>query len=196
MNISLDNITFYSQPPPAKPPPCTFPVSCWKPYETPLASRAISRALPPRAPSPRTTIALASNARPDVSPRFRAPAREDHDLRAVCNEFDIELERIVRMQNGQVTREADLTLYCDSGLPNGNDTDEPQNQRTSSVPGMSDCLWSADQRTSLMLIYQSIQTTALSMRLLVTQTRFPYQQIQICIILVGTTVIFLFSLFL
>ncbi|EGC41542.1 predicted protein [Histoplasma capsulatum var. duboisii H88] len=76
MNVSLDNITFYSQPPPGKPPPCTFPVSCWKPYETPLASRALSRALPPRAPSPRTTITLPSNARPDVSPRFRAPARQ------------------------------------------------------------------------------------------------------------------------
>jgi hypothetical protein len=162
MTISLDNISFYSQPPPAKPPPCTFPVSCWKPYETPLASRAISRALPPRAPSPRTTITLASDARPDVSPRSRAPAREDHDLRAVCNEFDIELERIVRAQNCQVTREADLTLHRDLGLPNGNDTDGPQDQCTSSVPGMSDCLWSADQRTSLMLIYQSIQISALS----------------------------------
>ncbi|OKP13727.1 hypothetical protein PENSUB_570 [Penicillium subrubescens] len=135
MNISLDNITFYSQPPPAKPPSCTFPVSCWKPYETPLASRALSRVLPPRAPSPRTTITLASDARPDVSPRFRAPAREGHDLRAVCNEFDIELDRIVTAQNGQVTREADLTLHRDSGLPNGNDTDGPQDQRTSSVPG-------------------------------------------------------------
>ena len=126
MTISLDNISFYSQPPPAKPPPCTFPVSCWKPYETPLASRAISRGLPPRAPTPRTTITLASDARLDVSPRSRAPAREDHDLRAVCNEFDIELERIVRAQNCQVTREADLTLHRDLGLPNGNNTDRPQ----------------------------------------------------------------------
>lgn len=162
MHINLDNISFYPQPPPAKPPPRAFPISCWKPYETPLASRAISRALPPRAPTPRTTITLASDARLDVSPRSRAPAREDHDLRAVCNEFDIELERIVRAQNCQVTREADLTLHRDLGLPNGNDTDGPQDQCTSSVLGMSDCLWSADQRTSLMLIYQSIQTSALS----------------------------------
>ncbi|KAE8381367.1 hypothetical protein BDV26DRAFT_255806 [Aspergillus bertholletiae] len=136
MTISLDNITFYSQPPPAKPPPCNFPVSCWKPYETPRASRALSRALPPRAPSLRTTITLASDARPDASPRFRAPAREDSGLRAVCNEFDIELERIARAQNGQVTRESDLTLHGDSGLPNGNDTDGPQDQRTSSA-----CSW-------------------------------------------------------
>jgi hypothetical protein len=85
-----------------------------------------------------------------VSPQFRASASEDHDLRAVCNEFDIELERIVRAQNGQVTQEADLTLHRDSGLPNGNDTDGPQDHRKSSVSGMSDCLRSADQRTSLM----------------------------------------------
>lgn len=97
-----------------------------------------------------------------MSPRSRAPAREDNDLRAVCNKFDIELERIVRAQNYQVTREADLTLHRDLGLPNGDDSDGPQDQCMSSVLGMSDCLWSADQRTLLILIYQSIQTSTLS----------------------------------
>jgi hypothetical protein len=147
MNISLDNISFYSQPPPAKPLPRAVPVSCWRPYETPLAPRAVSHALPPRPPSPRTTITLASDARPDSSPRFRASVREDPYLGAVLNEFDIEIERMAMAQNGQVTHKADMDMHSHSGLRNGNGTDVPQSRHTSLATGMSDCLWNRDQRT-------------------------------------------------
>lgn len=144
MYISLDNISFYSQPPPAKSPPCAFPVSCWKPYETPLAPRAPSHAPRLRLPSPGRTITLASDARPDVSPGFLAPVREDPELRSVLNEFDIEIERIAMAQNGQVAHESDLDMHHDSGLLNGTVADVPQSQRTSLAIGISDYSWSRD----------------------------------------------------
>lgn len=147
MNISLDNICFYSQPPPAKSLPRAVPVSCWRPYETPLASRALSHALPSRPPSPRTTISIAPDARPDASPRFRSPVRQDPDLRAVRNEFDIEIERIAMAQNGQVTHEADLDMNRDMALRNGTVTDVPESRSTSLATGMPDCLRNRDQTT-------------------------------------------------
>ncbi|GLI82110.1 hypothetical protein PoHVEF18_010511 [Penicillium ochrochloron] len=133
MHISLDNISFYPQPPPAKPRARIFPVSNWKPYETPLASVTLSRAPSPRPPAPRTTVTWASNARPDVFPQFKAPAREGRDSSFACNEFDIEFERIVMAQNGPVTSEADLNMRDDSKFRSENDTYMPQDQHTSSV---------------------------------------------------------------
>lgn len=161
MHISLDNISFYSQPPPAKPPPRAFPVSCWKPYETPLAPRAVSHAPPPRPPSPRTVITLASDAKPDVSLRFRAPVREDPNLGGVLNDFDIEIERIAIAQNSQVAHKTDLEMHRDLRVLNGTITDVPQSQRTSLPPGMSRYLFESRSASLTNVIRQSIQTSVL-----------------------------------
>jgi flagellar basal body rod protein FlgB len=107
MHISLDNISFYSHPPPAK----SLPVSCWKPYETPLAPRALSHGPLPRLPSSRTECTLLSNAWQDACAGFRTPATEDPDLGGDLNEFDLEIERIAMVQNSQVTHEADLCIH-------------------------------------------------------------------------------------
>lgn len=142
MHISLDNISFYSHPPPEK----SLPVSCWKPYETPLAPRALSHAPLPRVPSSRTASTLPSGAWPDACAGFRTLATEGPDLGAVLNEFDIEIERIAMTQNGQVMHEADLYIHSHSELRNGNGTDVPQSQHTSLATGVSECLWNRDQR--------------------------------------------------
>ncbi|THC87102.1 hypothetical protein EYZ11_013453 [Aspergillus tanneri] len=130
MHISLDNISFYHQPPPAKSPPCAFPVSCWKPYQAPPTPQSLSH-LPPRPPAPSTTTIPASGGRPDAAPQFRVPAREDYDLPAVHNEFDIEIERIAMAENSRVMREADLEMHLDRELQKGNVIDVPQSQRIS-----------------------------------------------------------------
>ncbi|KAJ6101877.1 hypothetical protein N7486_004304 [Penicillium sp. IBT 16267x] len=142
MHISLDNISFYSHPTPAKPLPCAFPVSCWKPYETPLAPRAfapraLSHAPLPRLPSRGTTMNLASDARPDASPASQASAREDPDLHTVFNEFDIEIEKMAMAQNDQVAHEAGWEMHRDSGLLSGTVTVGPESQRTSLATGPS-----------------------------------------------------------
>ena len=136
MHISLDNITFYSHPPPAKSPPRAFSVSRWKPYKAPLAPQALSHTPLPRLPSPRTTTTLASDA---ASARLWGPARPDLALRPARNEFDIEIERMARAESEQATHEADLDMHPDSGPRNGNVTDMDQTQRTSSATGISNC---------------------------------------------------------
>ena len=136
MYISLDNISFYPQPPPAKPQARIFPISNWKLYKTPLASVTLSRAPLPRPPTLRTTVTWASNARPDIFPQFKAPAREGRDLSFAYNKFDIEFKRIVIAQNGPVTSEADLNMRHDLEFRSENNTDIPQDQHTSSVIGI------------------------------------------------------------
>ncbi|KAJ5161363.1 hypothetical protein N7492_006755 [Penicillium capsulatum] len=138
MHISLDNINFYSHPPPAKSPPRAFPVSRWRPYETPLAPQALSHTPLPRLPSPRTTTTLASDARSIADPGFRTPTRENPDLCAVPNEFDIEIEEMAMAQNGSVAQDADLDIHCDLGLLNGPVTDVTQSQRTFVATGHPD----------------------------------------------------------
>lgn len=140
MHISLDNISFYSHPPPAKSPPRAFPVSRWKPYETPLAPQALSHTPLPRLPFPRATT-LASEGRPDAPTRLWGPVGAGSGLRPVRNEFDIELERMSRTESEQTAHEADLDMHPDSGPRNGNVTDIAQTQSTSSAIGIPDCLW-------------------------------------------------------
>ncbi|KAJ5152420.1 hypothetical protein N7492_009700 [Penicillium capsulatum] len=137
MHISLDNISFYSHHPPAKSPPRAFPVSRWKPYETPLAPQALSHTPLPRLPSPRTTT-LASDARPDAPEKFWDPVGAGSSLRPVRNEFDIEIERMSRAESEQAAHEADLDMHPDSGPRNGNVTDIAQTQRTYSATGHPD----------------------------------------------------------
>ncbi|KAJ5183289.1 hypothetical protein N7492_000905 [Penicillium capsulatum] len=130
MHISLDNITFYSHPPPAKSPPRAFSVSRWKPYETPLAPQTLSHTPLPRLPSPRTTTTLASDA---ASARLWGPVRAGSGLRPVRNEFDIEIERMSMAETEKTAHETDLDMHPDSGPRNGNVTDMAQAQRTSSA---------------------------------------------------------------
>lgn len=101
-------------------------------------------------------ITVASDARSDAPPLFRSPARQDPDLRAVRNEFDIEIERIAMVENDRVMTKADLDIHRDPGPRNGNGTDVPQSQHTFLATSMLDCLWNRNQSSLLMLIYQSV----------------------------------------
>lgn len=115
MYISLDNISFYSYPPPVKSASRAFPVPWWKPYQNPPVLPALSHASLPRPHYPRTTTTLGPNVRADASPPFRAAVREDASLRIVRNEFDIELEKMAMAQDEQVAHKADLAVYRDLG---------------------------------------------------------------------------------
>ena len=138
MNISLDNISFYSHPP-TKSSSRDVAASRWRPYQASLAPQTLPRALPPRSQVHGTTFNSESDASLDVSPQIRAPVREALDSRA-GSEFDIEIERAM-MHNSQVTHETDLDMPLDSGLLNECRTDVPQSNYTSLVTGMPGVLW-------------------------------------------------------
>lgn len=95
--------------------------------------------------------------------RISGSGREDPNLRAVHNEFDLEIEMVAMAQNKMVTHEADLDMHHDSGLRNGNVTDVPQ--KATHVPGY----WYVgglpmeprSENLILMLIHQSIQASDL-----------------------------------
>jgi hypothetical protein len=64
--------------------------------------------------------------------------RQDPDLRAVRNEFDVEIERIAMVENDRVMHKADLDMHRDTGLRNRNVTDVPQSRWRSLATGMLD----------------------------------------------------------
>ncbi|KAB8227925.1 uncharacterized protein BDW43DRAFT_234668 [Aspergillus alliaceus] len=151
MYVNLNNISFYRQPPPPKPPLSSLPTPRWMPYQAPPASQCLSHPLPPKPPIPAASTVPTLASRQNLVQQLQTSIREDIEshITTVRNEFDVELERISIAGNTRTVHEADLERSGDHGFHNGGVTDVHPKPNTSSI-GMWDAQWTCSVRLANM----------------------------------------------
>jgi hypothetical protein len=147
MHISLDNTSFYSQPP-TKSSSRAFPASYWRAYNASITPQPLLHAHSPRPYFQEATFSSTFGASTDIYLTSRDALKENLDSRA-GNEFDIEIERAIT-QNSQEMHERDLGLHLDLGPRDKCHTNVPGSDHPYLVTGMSESLLNCDKQAWLI----------------------------------------------
>ncbi|KAE8310963.1 hypothetical protein BDV41DRAFT_355652 [Aspergillus transmontanensis] len=161
MSVNLDNIYFYHPPPPPK---LSLSTSRWMSYQTFSAQPRFSHTLLSKPPVDAAATLSMLDRGPTQQSWTSTREGDNSYITRVCNEFNVELERLSMVRitsHTRIAQQPDLERPCDHVNPDGAVRDITQNQNTSHVvtrePAQPEASASNDNKTaSQSSVQQSI----------------------------------------